>query len=130
MSTTAAARTRKKDKVRKVSDGVVHVLASFNNTIITITDRLGNTLSWCTAGACGFKGSRKSTPYAAQVAAKKAAQAAQAFGLRNVSVVIRGAGSGREPSIRALSEFFIITELLDRTPVPHNGCRDSGERRV
>jgi small subunit ribosomal protein S11 len=127
---TAATRTRKKDKVRKVSDGVVHVMASFNNTIITITDRLGNTLSWSTAGACGFKGSRKSTPYAATLAAKKAAQAAQAFGLRNVQVVIRGPGAGREPSIRALGEFFIITELLDKTPVPHNGCRDSGERRV
>jgi len=127
---TAATRTRKKDKVRKVSDGVVHVMASFNNTIITITDRLGNTLSWSTAGACGFKGSRKSTPYAATLAAKKAAQAAQAFGLRNVQVVIRGPGAGREPSIRAIGEFFIITELLDKTPVPHNGCRDSGERRV
>jgi small subunit ribosomal protein S11 len=127
---TAATRTRKKDKVRKVSDGVVHVMASFNNTIITITDRMGNTLSWSTAGACGFKGSRKSTPYAATLAAKKAAQAAQAFGLRNVQVVIRGPGAGREPSIRALGEFFIITELLDKTPVPHNGCRDSGERRV
>jgi small subunit ribosomal protein S11 len=127
---TPATKARKKDKLRKVSDGVVHVMASFNNTIITITDRLGNTLSWCTAGACGFKGSRKSTPYAAQVAAKRAAQAAQAYGLRNVSVVIRGPGSGREPSIRALSEFFTITELSDKTPVPHNGCRDSGERRV
>jgi small subunit ribosomal protein S11 len=127
---TAATRTRKKDKVRKVSDGVVHVMASFNNTIITITDRLGNTLSWSTAGACGFKGSRKSTPYAATLAAKKAAQAAQAYGLRNVQVVIRGPGAGREPSIRAIGEFFIITELLDKTPVPHNGCRDSGERRV
>lgn len=127
---TATTRTRKKDKVRKVSDGVVHVMASFNNTIITITDRMGNTLSWSTAGACGFKGSRKSTPYAATLAAKKAAQAAQAYGLRNVQVVIRGPGAGREPSIRAIGEFFIITELLDKTPVPHNGCRDSGERRV
>lgn len=127
---TTTTRTRKKDKVRKVADGIVHVLASFNNTIITITDRLGGTLSWSTAGACGFRGSRKSTPYAAQVAAKKAAQAAQAFGLRNVSIVVKGPGSGREPAIRAISEFFTITELLDKTPVPHNGCRDSGERRV
>lgn len=127
---STTTRTRKKDKVRKVADGIVHVLASFNNTIITITDRLGGTLSWSTAGACGFRGSRKSTPYAAQVAAKKAAQAAQAFGLRNVSIVVKGPGSGREPAIRAISEFFTITELLDKTPVPHNGCRDSGERRV
>lgn len=127
---TQSTRNRKKEKVRKVLDGVAHVMASFNNTIITITDRMGNTLSWCTAGACGFKGSRKSTPYAAQVAAKKAAQAAQAYGLKNIAVVIKGPGSGREPSIRALSEFFDITELSDKTPVPHNGCRDSGERRV
>ncbi len=126
----AIAKTGKKKEKRKVLDGVAHILASFNNTIITITDRSGNTLSWCTSGSCGFRGSRKSTPYAAQVATKKAAAAAAAFGLKNVSVIIRGPGSGREPAIRALSEFFVISELLDKTPVPHNGCREPGERRV
>jgi small subunit ribosomal protein S11 len=126
----ATVKSSKKKEKRKVLDGVVHILASFNNTIITITDRAGNTLSWCTSGSCGFRGSRKSTPYAAQVATKRAATAAQAFGLKNVSVIVKGPGSGREPSIRALGEFFTVTELLDKTPVPHNGCREPGERRV
>lgn len=121
---------RKKDKVRKVLEGVAHIQASFNNTIITITDRMGETIAWSTAGACGFKGSRKSTPYAATLAAKKAAQAAEACGLKNISVIVRGPGAGREPAIRALGEFFTISELVDHTPVPHNGCRDSGERRI
>lgn len=121
---------RKKDKVRKVLEGVAHIQASFNNTIITITDRMGETISWSTAGACGFKGSRKSTPYAATLAAKKAAAAAEATGLKNISVIVRGPGAGREPAIRALGEFFTISELVDHTPVPHNGCRDSGERRM
>lgn len=126
-----ASKTRKKDKVRKVSEGVAHIQASFNNTIITITDRLGEPIAWSTAGACGFKGSRKSTPYAATLAAKKVAQAAEAFGLKTLSVVVvRGPGAGREPAIRALGEFFTIHELVDHTPVPHNGCRDSGERRI
>ena len=125
-----APRKTKKDKARKVLDGFVHVLASFNNTIITITDRRGDTLGWSTAGACGFRGSRKSTPYAAQVAAKKAAEAVQKYGLKNVSIVVKGPGAGREPAIRALGEFFTITDLVDNTPVPHNGCRESGERRV
>lgn len=129
MATPKTKSTKKKEK-RKVLDGIVHILATFNNTIITITDRQGNTLSWCTSGSCGFRGSRKSTPYAAQVAAKRAAQGAQAFGLKNVSIIVRGPGSGREPSIRALGEFFMVTELLDKTPVPHNGCREAGERRV
>lgn len=127
---STAARTKKKDKVRKVLEGVAHIQASFNNTIITITDRLGETIAWSTAGACGFKGSRKSTPYAATLAAKKAAQAAETFGLKNISVIVRGPGAGREPAIRALGEFFTISELVDHTPVPHNGCRDSGERRI
>lgn len=125
-----APRKTKKDKARKVLDGFVHVLASFNNTIITITDRRGDTLGWSTAGACGFRGSRKSTPYAAQVAAKKAAEAVQKYGLKNVSIVVKGPGAGREPAIRALGEFFTITDLVDNTPVPHNGCREAGERRV
>lgn len=127
---TPASKIRKKDKIRKVLEGVAHIQASFNNTIITITDRMGETIAWSTAGACGFKGSRKSTPYAATLAAKKAAAAAEIFGLKNISVIVRGPGAGREPAIRALGEFFTISELVDHTPVPHNGCRDAGERRI
>jgi small subunit ribosomal protein S11 len=128
-----AAKSKKKEKVRKVRkvlDGVAHVRASFNNTIITISDRVGNPLSCSSAGACGFKGSRKSTPYAAQMAAEQVAQAAQAYGLKSLAVVIKGPGPGREPSIKALGKFFVITEILDKTGVPHNGCRDAGERRI
>lgn len=121
---------QKKGKKRSVLEGVAHVLASFNNTIITITDRHGDTLAWSTAGACGFKGSRKSTPYAAKLAAEKAAQKAQEYGLKSISVIVKGPGSGRDSAIRALNDFFTIVELADKTPVPHNGCREPGERRV
>lgn len=121
---------QKKGKKRSVLEGVAHVLASFNNTIITITDRHGDTLAWSTAGACGFKGSRKSTPYAAKLAAEKAAQKAMEYGLKSISVIIKGPGVGRDSAIRALNDFFVITELADKTPVPHNGCREPGERRV
>src|ERR1700722_12856533 len=115
---TAAKATKKKEKerkVRKVLDGVAHVRASFNNTIITISDRNGNPLCCASAGACGFKGSRKSTPYAAQMAAEQAAQAAQAFGLKSVAIVIKGPGPGREPAIKALGKFFMVSEILDKT---------------
>ena len=115
---------------RVVSDGLVHVHASFNNTIVTFTDRQGNALSWATSGGSGFRGSRKSTPYAAQMATEQASQAAQAYGLKSVAVVIKGPGPGREPAIKALGKFFMVTEILDKTGVPHNGCRDAGERRV
>jgi small subunit ribosomal protein S11 len=128
-----AAKSKKKDKVRKVRkvlDGVAHVRASFNNTIITISDRVGNPLCCSSSGACGFKGSRKSTPYAAQMAGEKASEAAQAYGLKSVAIVIKGAGPGREPAIKALGKFFAISEILDKTGVPHNGCRDAGERRI
>ena len=120
----------KKGKKKSVFEGVAHILASFNNTIITITDRHGDTLSWCTAGACGFKGSRKSTPHAAKMATERAAAKAKEFGLKTISVVVKGPGPGRDSALRALNDFFTITELADRTPVPHNGCRESGERRV
>ncbi len=126
----AAARARKKVK-KNVVDGVVHVHASFNNTIITITDRQGNALSWATAGGAGFKGSRKSTPFAAQVAAENAGKMALEYGVKNLEVRIKGPGPGRESSVRALNNLgFKITSISDVTPVPHNGCRPPKKRRV
>ena len=126
----AAQRVRK--KVRKnVSDGVCHVHASFNNTIITITDRQGNALSWASSGGQGFKGSRKSTPFAAQVAAEKAGNAAQEHGVKNVEVRVGGPGPGRESAVRALNACGLkITSISDITPIPHNGCRPPKKRRV
>ncbi len=128
----AIARTSTKKKVKKtVVDGVAHVHASFNNTIITITDRQGNTLCWATSGGSGFRGSRKSTPFAAQVAAQKAGEAAKEFGLKNLEVNIRGPGPGRESAVRALNAVGIkITNITDVTPIPHNGCRPPKKRRV
>ena len=126
----AAAKARKKTK-RQVSDGVAHIHASFNNTIITITDRQGNTLSWATSGGSGFRGSRKSTPFAAQVAAEKAGVAAQEYGLRTVEVRVRGPGPGRESAVRALNACGLkVTSIEDVTPIPHNGCRPPKKRRV
>ena len=126
----AAARARKKVK-KNVVDGVAHVHASFNNTIITITDRQGNALSWATAGSAGFKGSRKSTPFAAQVAAENAGKMALEYGVKNLEVRIKGPGPGRESSVRALNALgFKITSISDVTPVPHNGCRPPKKRRV
>src|SRR5512147_1274751 len=129
-ASNAAQRVRK--KVRKnVSDGIAHVHASFNNTIITITDRQGNALSWASSGGQGFKGSRKSTPFAAQVAAEKAGRAAQEHGIKNVEVRITGTGPGRESSVRALNAIGIrVTSIQDITPVPHNGVRPPKRRRV
>ena len=126
----AAQRVRK--KVRKnVSDGVAHVHASFNNTIITITDRQGNALSWASSGGQGFKGSRKSTPFAAQVAAERAGEIAKEYGVKNLEVMVKGPGPGRESSIRALNAAgFRITNITDVTPIPHNGCRPPKKRRV
>ena len=126
--TANAAQTggpKKPKKLRKnVLDGIAHVHASFNNTIITITDRQGNTLSWATSGGCGFRGSRKSTPFAAQVAAEKAGVAAQEHGLKNVEVRVGGPGPGRESAVRALNTCGLkITSISDVTPIPHNGCR-------
>lgn len=123
-------RTKKRVK-REVTDGVAHVHASFNNTIITITDRKGNVLGWSTAGACGFKGSRKSTPFAAQVAAERVANAVKDYGVKNLDVYIRGPGPGRESSVRALNaQGFKIVNIVDSTPIPHNGCRPPKKRRV
>ncbi|MGB5109402.1 MAG: 30S ribosomal protein S11 [Formosimonas sp.] len=126
----AAARARKKVK-KNVVDGILHVHASFNNTIITITDRQGNALSWATAGGAGFKGSRKSTPFAAQVAAESAGKVAQEYGIKNLEVRIKGPGPGRESSVRAMSALGIkVTSIQDVTPVPHNGCRPPKRRRI
>ena len=126
----AAQRVRK--KVRKnVADGIAHVHASFNNTIITITDRQGNALSWATSGGQGFKGSRKSTPFAAQVAAESAGRVAQDQGIKNLEVRIKGPGPGRESAVRALNNLGIKIQLIeDVTPVPHNGCRPPKRRRI
>ena len=128
----AKANVRIKKKVKKhVSVGIAHVHASFNNTIITITDRQGNALSWATSGGAGFKGSRKSTPFAAQVAAETAGKAAQEFGVKNIEVRIKGPGPGRESSVRALNAVGLkITSIQDVTPVPHNGCRPPKKRRI
>ena len=128
----AKANVRIKKKVKKnVVEGVAHVHASFNNTIITITDRQGNALSWATSGGAGFKGSRKSTPFAAQVAAEAAGKAAQEFGVKNIEVRIKGPGPGRESSVRALNAVGLkITSIQDITPVPHNGCRPPKKRRI
>ncbi|SFX69243.1 30S ribosomal protein S11 [Marinospirillum alkaliphilum] len=126
----ANPRTRKKVK-KTVVDGIAHIHASFNNTIITITDRQGNTLSWATAGGSGFRGSRKSTPFAAQVASERAATAAAEYGLKNVDVMVKGPGPGRESAVRALNAAgFKVTNITDVTPIPHNGCRPPKKRRV
>ncbi|MCE2969610.1 MAG: 30S ribosomal protein S11 [Burkholderiales bacterium] len=126
----AAQRVRKKVK-KNVAEGVAHVHASFNNTIITITDRQGNVLSWASSGGQGFKGSRKSTPFAAQVAAEVAGRAAVECGVKNLEVRIKGPGPGRESSVRALNAVgFRISSIQDVTPVPHNGCRAPKRRRV
>jgi small subunit ribosomal protein S11 len=127
---STTGKTRKRAK-RMVTDGIAHVHASFNNTIVTITDRQGNTLSWATSGGCGFRGSRKSTPFAAQVAAEKAGNAAQEYGLKNVEVRVCGPGPGRESAVRALNAAGLkVTSIEDVTPIPHNGCRPPKKRRV
>ena len=126
----AQARARKKVK-KSVSEGIAHIHASFNNTIITITDRQGNALSWATSGGAGFKGSRKSTPFAAQVAAEAAGRAAQECGVKNLEVRIKGPGPGRESAVRSLNAIGLkIGSIADVTPVPHNGCRPPKKRRV
>ncbi|OEF23014.1 30S ribosomal protein S11 [Vibrio rumoiensis] len=124
--------TRTRKRVRKqVADGVAHIHASFNNTIVTITDRQGNALSWATAGGSGFRGSRKSTPFAAQVAAERAGELAKEYGLKNLEVMVKGPGPGRESTIRALNALgYRITNIVDATPIPHNGCRPPKKRRV
>ena len=128
----AKPQTKVRKKVKKnVAEGIAHVHASFNNTIITITDRQGNALSWATSGGAGFKGSRKSTAYAAQQVAQDAARQAMAHGMREVEIRVKGPGSGRESAIRALQAIGLeISSIKDVTPVPHNGCRPRKKRRV
>lgn len=126
----APSRTRKKIR-REISDGIAHIHASFNNTIITITDRKGNTLAWASSGGCGFRGSRKSTPFAAQVAAEKAGNIVKEYGVKNLDVQVKGPGPGRESAVRALHNLgFRVVQISDVTPIPHNGCRPPKKRRV
>lgn len=125
-----ASKVRKRVK-KTVVDGVAHIHASFNNTIITIADRQGNVLAWATAGGSGFRGSRKSTPFAAQVAAEKAGDVVKEFGMKNLEVNVNGPGPGRESAVRALNAAgFKIVSIMDVTPIPHNGCRPPKRRRV
>jgi len=121
----------KKKKIKHISRGVVHICASFNNTVVTITDPQGNTVCWSSSGAAGFKGSKKSTPFAAQVASEQAAKKALEFGMKEVQVFIKGPGAGRESAIRALQAAGLqISAIHDVTPIPHNGCRPPKRRRV
>ena len=128
----AKTNIKTKKKVKKVvTDGIAVINSTFNNTIITITDRQGNTLCWATAGGSGFRGSRKSTPFAAQVAAERAGNAAAEYGLKNLDVEVKGPGPGRESAVRALNACgYKITNITDVTPIPHNGCRPPKKRRV
>jgi small subunit ribosomal protein S11 len=130
MAKQEAGRVRRRER-KNISSGVVHVNASFNNTMITITDAQGNTISWSSSGTMGFKGSRKSTPYAAQVAAEDAARKATEHGLRTVEVEVTGPGAGRESALRALQAAgFTVTSIRDVSPIAHNGCRPRKRRRV
>ena len=124
-------RVRKKVEKKNIANGIAHIQATFNNTIITITDVTGNVISWCTSGSKGFRGRRKSTPFAAQMAAEDAANKAKEHGLRSVEVWVKGPGSGRESALRALQAVGLtITMIKDVTPIPHNGCRPPKRRRV
>ena len=130
MAKQVQTRVRKKER-KNITSGVVHVNSSFNNTMVTITDVQGNTISWFSSGLMGFKGSRKSTPYAAQLAAEDAGKKASEHGLKNVDVEVSGPGSGRESALRALQSIgFNITSIRDVTPIPHNGCRPPKRSRV
>lgn len=130
MARQTTTRVRRSER-KNISSGVAHVNSTFNNTLITITDVQGNTISWSSAGGQGFKGSRKSTPFAAQVAAEDAAKKAQEHGMKTLEVNVRGPGSGRESALRALqASGFVITSIRDVTPIPHNGCRPRKRRRV
>ncbi|XBC40680.1 MAG: 30S ribosomal protein S11 [Buchnera aphidicola (Nurudea yanoniella)] len=123
-------RTKKRVK-QQILDGIAHIHASFNNTIVSISDRQGNILGWATAGGSGFRGSRKSTPFAAQVAAERCSEIVKDYGIKNLEVMVNGPGPGRESTIRALnSAGFRITNITDVTPIPHNGCRSPKKRRV
>jgi small subunit ribosomal protein S11 len=131
MASPAKKVVKKKKERKNIPLGIAHIQATFNNTMITITDPVGNVVSWSTSGAKGFKGSRKSTPFAAQIAAEDAAKKAQEHGMRSVEVLVKGPGSGRESALRALQAAgFVITMIRDVTPIPHNGCRPPKRRRV
>ena len=131
MAKAGSKQSTRKKRRKTVVDGIEHIQASFNNTIINITDRQGNTLAWATSGGAGFRGSRKSTPFAAQVAAEKAGNAALEFGLKNLDVQVKGPGPGRESAVRALNNCgYKINHITDVTPIPHNGCRPPKKRRV
>jgi len=126
----AAPRARRKER-KNITSGVAHVNASFNNTVITITDAQGNTIAWSSAGAMGFKGSRKSTPYAAQIAAEQAGRKAMEHGMKQLEIEVKGPGAGRESALRALQTVgFAVSTIRDVTPIPHNGCRPPKRRRV
>jgi small subunit ribosomal protein S11 len=126
-----ASGTKRKKVKKSVVDGIAHIHASFNNTIVTITDRQGNALAWATAGGSGFRGSRKSTPFAAQVAAERVGEMVKEYGLKNLEVEVKGPGPGRESAVRALNNSgYKITNITDVTPIPHNGCRPPKKRRV
>ncbi len=127
-----ASSNRTKKKIKKeIADGIAHIHATFNNTIVTITDRKGNALAWATSGGSGFRGSRKSTPFAAQVAAESAGKVAQEYGMKNLDVMIKGPGPGRESAVRSFNNLgFKIGNIVDVTPIPHNGCRPPKKRRV
>jgi small subunit ribosomal protein S11 len=130
MARSASPRVRRRER-KNITSGVAHVSATFNNTMITITDAQGNAISWSSAGSQGFKGSRKSTPYAAQVAAEDCGKKAMEHGMKTLAVLVRGPGSGRESALRALQAVgFTITSIRDVTPIPHNGCRPRKRRRV
>ncbi len=130
MAKAATARPRRRER-KNITSGVAHVNATFNNTLITITDAQGNAISWSSAGSQGFRGSRKSTPYAAQVAAEDAGRKAQEHGMKSLEIEVKGPGSGRESALRALQAVgFVVTSIRDVTPIPHNGCRPRKRRRV
>ena len=130
MARPTAARVRKRER-KNITSGIAHVNATFNNTMITIADAQGNTIAWSSAGASGFRGSRKSTPYAAQMAAEDAGRKAMEHGMKTLEVMVKGPGSGRESALRALGAAgFVITAIKDVTPIPHNGCRPRKRRRV
>ena len=130
MAKAAIARPRRRER-KNITSGVAHVNATFNNTVITITDAQGNAISWSSAGSEGFRGSRKSTPYAAQIAAEDAGRKAQEHGMKTLEIQVKGPGSGRESALRALQTVgFVVTAIRDVTPIPHNGCRPRKRRRV
>jgi small subunit ribosomal protein S11 len=130
MAKRVRAQTKKKEK-KNITNGVVHIQSTFNNTIVSITDQIGNVVAWSSAGTQGFKGSRKCTPFAAQLAAQEASKKAMEFGMKNVEVYVKGPGAGRESALRALNSIgFNVIMIKDVTPVPHNGCRPPKKRRV